>query len=138
MQWPCCVQTWHALAVTPDGCHVVSCSEKDVHLWNLSTGAEVMVFHADAELTAVTVTPDGCHVVAGSKSGNVHVWSISTGKEVTVLQGHTCIVSAVAVSPDGSHVVHAPTRRLFECGTPRPGRRHQVSKHTQPRCVLGE
>ena len=104
MQWPCCAKSSHALAVTPDGCHVVSCSD-GAHLWNLSTGAEVMVFHADAELTAVAITPDGCHVVAGSESGTVHVWSISTGKEVTVLQGHTATVRAVAVSPDGCHVV---------------------------------
>ena len=104
MQWPCCVKSSHALAVTPDGCHVVSCSD-GARLWNLSTGAEVMVFHADTELKSVAVTPDGCHVVAGSVSGTVHVWSISTGKEVTVLQGHTNIVSALAVSPDGCHVV---------------------------------
>ena len=104
MQWPCCVKTPRALAVTPDGCHVVSCCV-DAHLWNLSTGAEVMVFHADAKWTAVAVTPDGCHVVAGSDSGTVHVWSISTGKEVKVLQGHTSTVTAVAVSPDGCHVV---------------------------------
>ena len=104
MQWPCCVEESHALAVTPDGCHVVSCFD-GAHLWNLSTGAEVMVFHADDELRAVTVTPDGCQVVAGSGRGTVHVWSISTGKEVTVLQGHTNAVSAVTVSPDGCHVV---------------------------------
>ena len=103
MQWPCCAKSSHALAVTPDGRHVVSCSD-GAHLWNLYTGTEVMVFHADAKLTTVAVTPDGCHVVAGSKSGTVHVWSISTGKEVTVLQGHR-LVSAVAVSPDGCHVV---------------------------------
>ena len=104
MQWRCCVASSHALAVTPDGCHVVSCYD-GAHLWNLSTGAEVMVFHAEAALRAVAVTPDGCHVVAGSMSGTVHVWSISTGKEVTVLQGHTFVVSAVTVSPDGCHVV---------------------------------
>ena len=104
MQWPCCVEFSHQLAVTPDGCHVVTCSD-GAHLWNLSTGAEVMVFHAGAELRSVAVTPDGCHVVAGSQSGNVHVWSISTGKEVTVLQGHTSFVAAVAVTPDGCRVV---------------------------------
>ena len=104
MQWPCCVKTPHALAVTPDGCHVVSCF-KGAHLWNLSTGAEVMVFRAEAQFLSVAVTPDGCHVVAGSTGGNVYVWSISTGKEVTVLQGHTFEVNAVAVSPDGWHVV---------------------------------
>ena len=104
MQWPCCVKSSHALAVTPDGCHVVSCSD-GAHLWNLSTGAEVMVFHTDAELQAVAVTPDGCHVVAGSRRGNMYVWSISTGKQVTVLQGHTSNVNAVTVSPDGCHVV---------------------------------
>ena len=102
-QWPCCVSYPHQLAVTPDGCHVVTCYEKDAHLWNLSTEAEVMVFHADW-LYSVAVTPDGCHVVAGS-SGTVHVWSISTGKEVMTLQGHTGPVWAVAVTPDGCHVV---------------------------------
>ena len=108
MQRPCCVKRSHSLAVTPDGCHVVSCCD-GAHLWNLSTGAEVMVFHADARLRAVAVTPDGCHVVAGSESGTVHVWRISTGKEVTVLQGHTSNVDAVAVSPDGCHVVSCST-----------------------------
>ena len=104
MQWPCCMQNSHALAVTPDGCHVVSCFD-GAHLWNLSTGAEVMVFHADAWLAGVAVTPDGCQVVAASGRGTVHVWSISTGKEVTVLQGHTANVRTVAVAPDGCHVV---------------------------------
>ena len=105
MEWPCCVEDSHALAVTPDGCHVVSCSD-GAHLWNLSTGAEVMMFRVkDSFLRVVAVTPDGCHVVAGSESGDVYVWSISTGKEVTVLQGHTFPVNAVAVSPDGCHVV---------------------------------
>ena len=108
MQWPCCVTRSNALGVTPDGRHVVSCSD-GAHLWNLSTGAEVMVFHADYSLRAVAVTPDGCHVVAGSARGTVHVWSISTGKEVTVLQGHTSYVCAVAVSPDGCHVVSCST-----------------------------
>ena len=109
-QWPCCVRYPHALAVTPDGCHVVSCCD-GAHLWNLSTGAEVMVFHAHTddggELTAVTVTPDGRHLVAGTEvRANVHIWRISTGKEVTVLQGHAfSIVSAVTVTPDGCHVV---------------------------------
>ena len=111
-QWPCCVlfSSLHALAVTPDGRHVVSCSF-GAHLWNLSTGAKVMVFHTDAVLSAVAVTPDGCLVVAGSQSGNVHVWSISTGKEVTVLQGHTRNVEAVSVSPDGCHVVSCSSDR---------------------------
>ena len=104
-QRTCRVKDSHALAVTPDGCHVVSCCYDGAHLWNLSTGAEVMVFHADDLLRAVAVTPDGCHVVAGSMSGPVHVWSISTGKEVTVLQGHTDSVNALTVSPDGCHVV---------------------------------
>ena len=120
MQWPCCVAFSHALAVTPDGCHVVSSSD-GAHLWNLSTGAEVMVFHADAELQAVAVTPDGCHVVAGSTRGNVYVWSISTGKQVTVLQGHTSNVNAVAMSPDGCHVVscayHDRTVRVWNITT---------------------
>ena len=112
MQWPCCVEDSHALAVTPDGCHVVSCSD-GAHLWNLSTGAEVMVFRADAELRAVAVTPNGCHVVAGSARGDVHVWSISTGKEVMVLQGHVFELYAVAVSPDGCHVVSCPFDKTF-------------------------
>ena len=111
MEWPCRVESSHALAVTPDGCHVVSCYN-DAHLWNLSTGAEVMVFRADAMLSAVAVTPDGCHVVAGSLSATVHVWSISTGKEVTVLRGHTASVTAVAVAPDGYVVSCARDARV--------------------------
>ena len=96
-----------AVAVSPDGRHVVSGSGDTVRVWELASGRQVgapLTGHTEA-VYAVAVTPDGRHVVSGGEDG-VRVWSVASGRQLGApLTGHSDSVSAVAVTPDGRRVV---------------------------------
>jgi WD40 repeat protein len=115
--WPVSVLEGHtddvsAVAVTPDGRHVVSgcwrqvASRREDHalrVWQPSTGNCLRVLEGHtAYVSAVAVTPDGRYVVSGSDDGTLRVWDLSTGNCVQTLEGCT---GAVAVTPDGRYVV---------------------------------
>jgi WD40 repeat protein len=101
-----------AVAVTPDGAHVVSGGDA-VKVWELASGRLVRSLEGHTGwVSAVAVTPDGTHVVSGTGGllfidDTVKVWELSSGWLVCSLEGHTSVVSAVAVTPDGTHVVSA-------------------------------
>ena len=97
----------NAVAVTPDGRHVVSGSDdKTLRVWDLATGETKTTLKGHSNrVNAVAVTADGRHVVSGSDDKTLRVWDLATGKTKTTLKGHTRSVYAVAVTPDGRHVV---------------------------------
>ena len=95
------------VAMTPDGSHMVTAGEDgSVHVWNLSSGEEVMVLEGHSRyLTAVAVAPDGTRVVSRSADKTVRVWDMHTEEAVFVLEGHEAEVGTVAITPDCSKVV---------------------------------
>ncbi len=80
-----------AVAVTPDGRHVVSGSEDNtLRVWDLASGETVRTLsgHTDAVM-AVAVTPDGRQAVSGSGDKTLRVWDLASGETVRTLSGHT-------------------------------------------------
>jgi WD40 repeat protein len=73
-----------AVAVTPDGRHVVSGSEdKTLRVWDLATGETKATLQGHTYLAcAVAITPDGRHVVSGSDDNTLRVWDLKDGKEI--------------------------------------------------------
>ena len=113
-----------AVAVTPDGCHVVAGSSSgNVHVWSISTGKEVTVLQGHtAYVCAVAVSPDGCHVVSCAIDKTVRVWNITTGKETAGFEGFSG--ESVAVAPDGSIISYGGKRNsIWNTST---GRQTQV------------
>jgi WD40 repeat protein len=105
----CHTDSVRAVAVTPDGRHVVSDShDKTLRVWDLATGRTkrklgIQVKKIDSPfsclkgqaqqkpqsgqghtglVSAVAVTPDGRHVVSGSHDNTLRVWDLKDGKEI--------------------------------------------------------
>ena len=73
-----------AVAVTPDGRHIVSGSKDEtVKVWDLASGDKVRTLegHTD-QVWGVAVTPDGRHIVSGSDDRTVKVWDLTTKSQL--------------------------------------------------------
>jgi serine/threonine-protein kinase len=117
-----------ALALTPDGNHLVGCSKAGhVRRWDLVTGDRTSVplsfpgGPAGAALTAVAVGgADGGRILGAGADRLVRLWDARTGKEVQHFEGHAQEVRAVALSADGRHVLSGgddKTVRLWDVGS---------------------
>ncbi|CAG7850026.1 SubName: Full=Related to WD40-repeat protein (Notchless protein) {ECO:0000313/EMBL:CCA75486.1} [Serendipita indica DSM 11827] len=96
----------NAIAFSPDGSRVVSCSDdQTIRLWYADTGEQVgrpLRGHSDL-VRAVAFSPDGSQVVSGSEDDTIRLWDANTGEQVgESLRGHSDSVFAVAFSPGGS------------------------------------
>ena len=97
----------NAVAVTPDGKHIVSCSDDmTVRMWAIDTGDEVLMLEGHSEVvTGVVITPAGLHVVSSSDDATVRMWCLTSGEETLLLEGHSDAVKGVAVSQDSLYIV---------------------------------
>ena len=94
-----------AVAVTPDGQHIVSGSDR-VRVWNLASGRLEHTLQGESgSVVAVAVTPDGQRIVSGGFDKTVRVWNLARRRLEHTLQGHTSAVLAMAVTPDGQHII---------------------------------
>jgi hypothetical protein len=109
------------LAVTPDGQHVLSGSDKALELWDLETSKLVRALPGhDGAVPAVAVLPDGQQAVSGGEDRQVILWDLASGKALQTFTGHTKAVRAVALSPQGTCAVSAgddDTLRLWDLAT---------------------
>ncbi|MFN8467927.1 MAG: effector-associated domain EAD1-containing protein [Caldilineaceae bacterium] len=96
-----------AVAVTPDGRHVISGSwDKTLRVWDLASGETVRTLSGHTDwVRGVAVTPDGRQVVSGAEDKTLRVWDLASGETVRTLNGHTDMVWGVAATPDGRQVV---------------------------------
>ncbi len=93
-----------ALAVTPEGRHVGSASEKDISIIDPLTGLQrSLEGHADT-VRAVVVAADGQFAISASEDQTLKLWNLLTGN-VQTLTGHSDWVSSVALTPDARYAI---------------------------------
>jgi WD40 repeat protein len=93
-----------AIAFSSDGKHLATSSgDKNVILWNVLTGHEVITLKGHAiYVTSIAFSADGKRIVTGSCDATVRVWDLTTqGREILNIEGNDEFVESVAVSNDG-------------------------------------
>jgi WD40 repeat protein len=89
-------------SIAKDGKWALFGGGKDpVHLWDLSTGKEVLKAEAQPFINALALSPDQATLVLGHANGDVSFWDIATKRERARVQLEIAGVSAVAWSPNG-------------------------------------
>ena len=92
------------IAFSPDGKLIASGGnwrDKNVTLWDVSTGTPKTTFGHTTELRSVAFSPDGSTLVGGGYDGTIPLWDIHTETLKRTLRGHTESITSMAFSPDG-------------------------------------
>lgn len=146
----------HALAITPDGRHLVSggdgpdgaalmvwevgdveppqvgVGDGDVPLWDVPRGlGRPLPGHA-GPVYAVAILGDGL-ALSGGADGTVRSWDLATGRPVRVFHGHVGPVRAVYPSPDGKWFASAGDDGTVKLWDPASGQcRRTLTGHDGP------
>lgn len=99
----------HAVALVPGKKLAVIAADRQVIMWDFSTGEVRAKWEAHAvSVTVVSAAEDGKLILTGGDDGRVKVWD-ATGKLLVELKGHEGGVRSVAMKADGRWAVSAST-----------------------------
>src|SRR5690242_20613951 len=121
-----------ALAISPDGLHVISGSfDTSAIRWSLTRNVaeQVMRFH-DAAVNAVAWLPDRRIVTAGA-DGKIAIWTEGRSAPDRTLDGHAAPVASLALSPDGTMLASASWDRTVRLWPIAGGAPRVLEGHTQ-------
>jgi len=89
-----------ALAMCPDGRHVLSADHQDgAKMWDFTTGRLVKTFPVEG-VSPVAVSPDGKYALFGGVM-TIRLWDIAAGREIRTFRGHNGWLRSVSFGPDG-------------------------------------
>ncbi|KAG9089286.1 hypothetical protein FS749_001451 [Ceratobasidium sp. UAMH 11750] len=96
-----------AMAVSPDGSHIVSNHKNQFIVRDAYTGNQILsptTGHTGSVLS-VAISPNGHTIASGSRDGTLYIWHAETADIIAgPLEGHTNQVNSVAFSPDSACV----------------------------------
>jgi WD40 repeat protein len=88
------------MILSPDGSTLATSNNKNIHLWDVSSGVEKRVLRAgDGLVESMVFSPDGRLLVSIS-SRTAHIWDMAAGQEALIF-GRLNWSRAAAFSPDG-------------------------------------
>lgn len=109
-----------ALAITPDGQHVISASrDKTLKIWALASGQ--LLQSLTGHTGSITALAVGQQIISASDDKTIKVWDLASGDCLHTLTGHTGCVNTVAVTSDGQRIVSASddkTIKVWRAGMP--------------------
>ncbi len=95
-----------SLAVSPNGQTLVSNSDNNIKLWNLTTAEEISTLKGhDRQVNVLAISPNGESLVSGSEDNTIKLWNLATGQEIRTFRGHSNSIHALAISKDSKIVV---------------------------------
>ncbi|WP_439578486.1 c-type cytochrome [Elioraea sp.] len=121
-----------AIAVSPDGTHVVSGSfDQSAILWSPARGAAEAVLRAhEGAVDAVAFLPDG-RFVTGGEDGRIALWHPGGREPARMFAGHEARVAAVAAAQDGQRIASASWDRTVRVWPVDGGEPRVFQGHTE-------
>ena len=93
------------LAVSPGGSKLYTASQREVRVWNTSTGRHEASWSLESgeNCTTLQVSPCGGEVYTGTSAGAVHIWGVYAppiGAKVHTYSKHTSAVTCMTACPN--------------------------------------
>ncbi|MBF0429550.1 MAG: WD40 repeat domain-containing protein, partial [Magnetococcales bacterium] len=94
----------NALAVTPDGIHLLTgCEDKSIKIWKLEDGSLVRTIQSNNDpIKTLTLSPDGQKLATGGLDGAVRIWNVGNGSIIKEFKETEGPILALAWSPNGN------------------------------------
>ena len=94
---------------SPDGKLLATAGyDRDIHLWNLSSGELVRSMSAhNGAVYDLSFSPDGTALASASGDGTCKIWKVATGERLDTLNQPEAEQFRVSFTPDGRHIVAA-------------------------------
>lgn len=112
-----------ALAISPAGQLVSGSADKEIRLWDVTSGASRALAGHTSGVDALALTPDATEVISVSRDATWRRWNLASGTPGPVVRGSEWFNGVVAVSPDGALVVTATREHTIEVWDRLKGRR---------------
>lgn len=114
-----------AIAISPDGRHVVSGSgDATILMWDVATGeiaAGPFYGHEDW-VWSLAFSPDGSRICSGSRDSNLRLWEVAQPDMPPIIfQGHQRTIQSVSFSPDSRYIASGSidgTVRIWDTSDP--------------------
>ena len=93
------------LVFSLDGTTLASVSDKEIILWDVSTGRQLKTCPIKKNVRSMLFSPDGKKLICGGFDGSIRLWDTHTGNLLSTHIGHTDPITTMLFLEDGKTLV---------------------------------
>lgn len=93
------------LVFSLDGTTLASVSDKEIILWDVTTGKQLRTCPIEKNVKSMLFSPDGKKLICGGFDGSLRLWDTHTGNLLSTHIGHTDPITTMLFLEDGNTLV---------------------------------